>query len=126
MEQLASGVDHHLPETCGAARDTMTERCFLDHLRLALAAGAGRVWAGRASRSHRAASTRDLLREANEAQLRARLRARFEVGGLPEAMIRALIYVRLPERSADERGFAVIKIDPRDSATRPAPEPAAA
>ena len=52
---------------------------------------------------------RDLLREADEARLRAELASRFEVGGLPEAALRALIYIRLPQGSADERGYAVLK-----------------
>ena len=30
---------------------------------------------------------------------------RFEVGGVEEAVLRALIYIRLPEGSVDERGF---------------------
>ena len=51
----------------------------------------------------------DLLREANEARLRAELEPRFETGGLPEAMIRSLIYIRQPEHSIDERGFTVAK-----------------
>ena len=41
--------------------------------------------------------------------MRAELEQRFEVGGLPEAVLRALIYVRLPERSVDERGFAALQ-----------------
>ena len=39
----------------------------------------------------------------------ADLTARMEQGGLREAFIRAMIYVRLPELAADERGFAVLR-----------------
>ena len=35
---------------------------------------------------------------------------------LAEAVLRALIYIRLPEGSVDERGFAVLKADPRCAA----------
>jgi hypothetical protein len=52
---------------------------------------------------------RDLMRETNQARLRADLESQFEVGGLGAAIIRALLYVRLPERSIDERGFTVAK-----------------
>src|SRR5262249_44291536 len=52
---------------------------------------------------------RDLEREADEAKMRAELEGRFEVGGLPQAVLRAVIYVRLPERSVDERGFAMLQ-----------------
>ena len=38
---------------------------------------------------------------------------RFEVGGVEEAVLRALVYIRLPEGSIDERGFAMLKLDPR-------------
>jgi hypothetical protein len=52
---------------------------------------------------------RDLVREGDEARMRADLASRFEVGGLPQAVLRALIYIRLPDGSADERGFAMLK-----------------
>jgi hypothetical protein len=50
-----------------------------------------------------------VLREANEARLRAELESQFEAGGLAEAVIRALVYIRLPENSIDERGYTVAK-----------------
>ncbi len=52
---------------------------------------------------------RDLAREATEARVRGEVGQRFEQGGLTEAVLRALIYVRLPERGVDERGFAALK-----------------
>ena len=42
--------------------------------------------------------------------MRSELEHRFEVGGLEEAALRALVYIRLPEGSIDERGFAVLKL----------------
>jgi hypothetical protein len=53
---------------------------------------------------------RDLAREADTAKLRAQLEQRFEAGHIEEALARALIYIRLPEGSVDERGFAAIKL----------------
>jgi hypothetical protein len=52
---------------------------------------------------------RDLAREATEARLRAELETQFERGGAAEAALRALIYVRLPGGTVDERGFAMIQ-----------------
>ena len=42
--------------------------------------------------------------------MRAELEHCFEVGGLEEAVLRALVYIRLPEGSVDERGFAVLRL----------------
>ena len=52
---------------------------------------------------------RDLAREVIAGRWRADLEARFETGGLPEAVVRALMHVRLPRRTVDERGFAVLQ-----------------
>jgi hypothetical protein len=52
---------------------------------------------------------RELVREADEAKMRMELERRFEVGGLPQAVLRALIYVRMPGRSVDERGFTALQ-----------------
>ena len=41
--------------------------------------------------------------------MRAELESHLETGGIPEALLRALIYIRMPEEFADERGFAAIK-----------------
>ena len=54
----------------------------------------------------RAASPRQL---AFVQQRIAELKARMGQGGLREAFVRAIIYVRLPELAADERGFAVLQ-----------------
>src|SRR5712672_1392483 len=52
---------------------------------------------------------RDVAREAAAQQAAANLEQRIDQGGLIEAAVRALIYVRLPEGTADERGFAALK-----------------
>src|SRR5207302_10005317 len=52
---------------------------------------------------------RDLAREAAARQTAAHLEQRVDQGGVIEAAVRALIYVRLPEGKADERGFAALK-----------------
>jgi len=52
---------------------------------------------------------RDLVREAAELRQNAELEQHFEVGGLPEAIVRAVIHVRLPEGRIDERGFAALQ-----------------
>jgi hypothetical protein len=53
---------------------------------------------------------RDLVRDANTARLRAELEHRFDVGSLEAAVLRALIYIRLPEGTIDERGFTTLKL----------------
>ena len=47
----------------------------------------------------------DLLREANEARLRASSKPQFEAGGLAEAMIRSLVYVGLAEQQHRRAGL---------------------
>jgi hypothetical protein len=53
---------------------------------------------------------RNLVREADTARLQSYLERRFDVGGPREAVLRALIYIRLPDASVDERGFEVLKL----------------
>ncbi|HEV2099473.1 MAG TPA: DUF3141 domain-containing protein, partial [Stellaceae bacterium] len=52
---------------------------------------------------------RDLAREATASRMAARLEQRIDQGGLIEAAVRALIYVRRPGGTVDERGFAALK-----------------
>ncbi len=92
----------------GAARDMFTEQFFLTTygspvLQALLGLGTDQAQAGRHIEH-------DLLREATEARHRAELETKFAAGGLREALLRALIYIRLPERSADERGFAAMEL----------------
>ena len=52
---------------------------------------------------------RDLGRETSENRMVAHLAQHVARGGLVEAVVRALIYIRLPEGKVDERGFAAIQ-----------------
>jgi hypothetical protein len=53
---------------------------------------------------------RDVIREADAARMRLELESRFDAGGPIEAGLRALIYIRLPDGSVDERGFSVLRL----------------
>ena len=91
------------------ARDTMTEAFFLNTYGSPLAAGDGRS-ARRRPQVHRASIERDLAREASaSANAAGHWSSSSTSGGLDEAVVRALIYVRLPEGNVDERGFAALK-----------------
>jgi pimeloyl-ACP methyl ester carboxylesterase len=91
----------------GAARDAMTEAMFLGvYGSPVLHALVGLDTAAPAGRRR---IERDLVREAHQAQLRTELEARFEVGGAMEAVLRAMIYVRLAEPGADERTFELLR-----------------
>jgi pimeloyl-ACP methyl ester carboxylesterase len=94
-------------ETFGEFRDAMTEAMFLNTYGSPLLQALVGLRTQEATPHH---VERDMIREAHEAQLRADLEHRFEVGGLEEAALRALVYIRLSEASIDERGFAVLKM----------------
>jgi hypothetical protein len=101
-EQIASWLD-----LCGRTRDAWMESYFLNTYGspvLQAAVGLGPQVPLTPRRVER-----DLAREATEARLRAELDTQFEHGGPAEAALRALIYVRLPGGSVDERGFAMIQ-----------------
>ncbi len=107
MERAASDWIVTCLKATGTAREIFTEHMFLTTygspvLQAMLGLGADEPLARRGIE-------RDLLREATEARRRAELQSRFEAGGLPEVLLRALIYIRLPERSADERGFVAME-----------------
>jgi hypothetical protein len=107
MERMASDWIIGSLDAVAAARDTMEEQVFLTTYGspwLQALMGFGPDAAGTLKRADH-----DVLREATEARLRADLETRFEAGGLAEAVIRALVYIRLPEQSIDERGFTVAK-----------------
>jgi hypothetical protein len=104
-------------QTYGEFRDTLTETAFSNvygspWLQALVGLGTKEAVPQRIER--------DLAREAGTARLRANLENRFEVGGLEEAALRALVYIRLPEGSVDERGFTVLKLirDSRPAAKR--------
>src|SRR5262249_35058009 len=87
-------------------RDAATEAMFLGTYGSAVVQAMVGLGAEQAGSERRIA--RDLLREADEARIRAELAGRFEVGGLPQAVLRSLIYIRRPGGSIDERGFAML------------------
>jgi pimeloyl-ACP methyl ester carboxylesterase len=94
-------------QTFGEFRDTMTEAVFLNTYGSPLLQALAGL--GTQQPAHHRIE-RDLVREADAARMRSELAQRFDVGGLHEAALRSLIYIRLPEGSVDERGFAVIKM----------------
>jgi hypothetical protein len=107
LEHVASTWITTCWESYRLARDAMTEAMFMGTYGspvLQAMVGLGTQQAPAERRLDR-----DLLREADEARMRVELEQRFEVGGLPQAVLRALIYVRRPERSVDERGFAALQ-----------------
>jgi pimeloyl-ACP methyl ester carboxylesterase len=107
IEQMASSWITTCLHTFGELRDTMTEAVFLNTygspwLQALVGLGAAQPSPNRVER--------DLVREADISRLRSELEQQFEVGGPTEAALRALIYIRLPEGSIDERGFSVLKL----------------
>jgi len=90
-----------------ALRDAMTEAFFLNtYGSPLLQAMVGLGAEGAVQRR----IERDLSRETAAAQSRSDLERRFEEGGLEEAVLRALIYVRKLDGAFDERGFRMLKI----------------
>ena len=107
MEQVASTWITTCWESYRLARDAMTETMFLGiYGSPVLQAAVGQATPTAPTQRR---IERDLAREAIAARAQADLEKRFEVGGLAEAVIRAIMHVRLPERSVDERGFAVLQ-----------------
>jgi hypothetical protein len=107
IEKTASAGLASWLDACGQARDAFIESFFLNTYGspfLQAMVGLG----PQASLTNRRIE-RDLAREATESRLRAELQTRFEAGGFAEALVRALIYVRLPNGSVDERGFAMLQ-----------------
>ena len=107
MEQVASTWITTCWESYRLARDAMTEAMFLGtYGSPVLQAMVGQATPTAPTQRR---IERDLAREAIAARAQADLEKRFEVGGLAEAVIRAIMHVRLPERTVDERGFAVLQ-----------------
>ena len=90
----------------GAMRGKIQETLFLTvygHPAVQALAGFG---PGGTERRH---AERDLAREVAQARSRSELSGRYEHGGFLEALARALVYIRLPEGHADERGFMMLR-----------------
>ena len=107
LEQVASTWITTWWESFRQARDAMTEVTFLGVYGSPLLQAM--VGLGIEHAPSRRGIDRDLLRETDEAKMRVELERRFEVGGLPQAALRALIYICMPQRSVDERGFAMLQ-----------------
>ncbi|MGH7122081.1 MAG: DUF3141 domain-containing protein [Acetobacteraceae bacterium] len=117
LERTMSSAIESWLEICGNIRDTVSEAIFLAAYGsplLQAMVGLGPQIAPAHQRIER-----DLARELAAARLRSELEQRFEAGGIREATIRALIYVRIPEGQIDERGFAALQAI---RAARPAAE----
>ena len=86
-------------------RDALTETIFLTTYGWPVVQAA--VGLGTDYQPRRA--ERDLLREAVEQHIQAELEKKYSTGSLEDAVIRSLIYIRLPDKTVDERGYRVIK-----------------
>lgn len=107
FERLASRAIADSLEAWGKARDALTEQIFLSTYGSAWLQALLGLRPDDASAGHRV--ERDLVREAAAGRMAADLRGKIEAGGLAEAAVRALLYVRLPDGTADERGFAMLQ-----------------
>ena len=107
MEHMASAWITASLEGYRLARDAMTEAAFLATYGSPVLQAM--VGLGTPAAPSQRRMERDLAREAISAQWQADLEKRFEVGGLLEAVVRAMIYIRAPERTVDERGFRVMQ-----------------
>ena len=91
--------------TRSAPRDAWAETLFFNTYGSPFLQALTGVRAGGAERQ----AEKDLVREAILEKRRADLAARIEVGGTPEAVLRALIYVAQPEGGVDERAYAMLQ-----------------
>jgi len=101
-DMIASGL-----ELWGKARDAAVEAIFFNTYGSPLLQAMVGLRADETSVSSRIG--RDVAREAAAKQAAAHLEQSIDQGGLIEAAVRALIYVRLPGGKVDERGFAALK-----------------
>jgi hypothetical protein len=95
-------------EMWGKARDAATEAFFFNTYGSPILQAMVGLRADDTSVNRRIG--RDVAREAAAKQAAIDLEQRIDQGGLIEAAVRALIYVRLPEGKVDERGFAALKL----------------
>jgi pimeloyl-ACP methyl ester carboxylesterase len=91
----------------GAARDAMTEQVF--HLTYGSPFLQALVGIDSSGAEHERRPEREALREQAKAKKREELEASFEIGGVIEAALRSLAYIRMGEGSVDERGYAMVK-----------------
>src|SRR5246127_3141774 len=107
FEHMASDMITRGLEMWGLARDAATEAFFFNTYGSPLLQAMVGLRADDASVSRRIG--RDVARETAAKQAAAHLEQQIDQGGLIEAAVRALVYVRLPEGKVDERGFAALK-----------------
>jgi pimeloyl-ACP methyl ester carboxylesterase len=105
LERLNANWIRSCLDTVGAARDAWAETLFFNTYDSQFLQALTGVRAGGAERQ----AEKDLVREAILEKRRADLAARIEVGGTPEAVLRALIYVAQPEGGVDERAYAMLQ-----------------
>jgi hypothetical protein len=101
-DMITSGL-----EMWGKARDAATEAFFFNTYGSPIVQAMVGLRADDASVSR--SIGRDVAREAAAKEAAVHLEQQIDQGGLIEAAVRALLYVRLPEGTADERGFAALK-----------------
>ena len=108
MEKITSSWITACLTSYGDLRDAMTEGLFLNlYGSPLLQARVGLAVPETVPSRH---IDRDLGREAAAAHMQAGLELLFHTGQLEEAVLRSLVYIRLPEGSVDERGFAALKL----------------
>jgi len=107
MEKEASSRITAALESWGEIRDRTTEAFFLTTYGSPLLQAMVGLGSPSDQTPHRV--ERDLVRETAAAELRLSLHQKFEQGGIEEAVLRALIYVRRPEGGFDERGYRMMK-----------------
>ena len=107
MEQVASTWISTSLDSYRVARDTMTEMFFVNLYGSPVLQAMVGLGADAAPGPRRSAL--GPTHETSAARLSAELEARFETGGATEAVIRALIYIRLASSTVDERGFSILK-----------------
>src|SRR6267378_2043913 len=90
-------------EMWGKARDAATEAFFFNTYTSPIVQAMVGLRADDPSVSRRIG--RDVAREAAAKEAAVHLEQQIDQGGLIEAAVRALLYVRLPEGKVDERGF---------------------
>jgi hypothetical protein len=107
FEHMASDMITSGLEMWGKARDAATEAFFFNTYGSPVVQAMVGLRTDNTSVSRRMG--RDVAREAAAKEAAVHLEQRIDQGGLIEAAVRALIYVRLPEGRVDERGFAALK-----------------
>lgn len=103
---VASSISSTL-SALGTARDTLTEQIF--HITYGSSLLQALVGLDPEGAEEDRKPGREALREQARARRRADLETRWSQGGVVEAALRSIMYVRQAEGSADERGFAVVK-----------------